>query len=89
MFYMGTDFKKLKAPAIWYDIVSVTDILSHFESVKSDNRYIEMMSTIKIKQDSDGLFTPEAVFQKFKGWDFGQKKNPSPYLTYLCYRILE
>jgi len=89
MFYMGTDFRKLKAPAIWYDIVSVTDILSHFGSIKSDNRFIEMISIIKSKQDSDGLFTPEAVFQKFKGWDFGQKKNPSPYLTYLCYRIFE
>jgi len=89
MFYMGTDFRKLKAPAMWYDLVSVADILSHFESVKSDVRFMEMAVMIKSKQDNNGLFTPEAVFQKFKGWDFGQKKNPSPYLTYLCYRILE
>ena len=89
MFYMGTDFRKLKAPAMWYDLVSVADILSHFESVKSDVRFVEMAVMIKSKQDNNELFTPEAVFQKFKGWDFGQKKNPSPYLTYLCYRILE
>ena len=89
MFYMGTDFRKLKAPAMWYDIVSVVDVLSHVESVKSNARFIEMTSLIKSKQDDNGLFTPEAVFQKFKGWDFGQKKTPSPYLTYLCYRILE
>jgi hypothetical protein len=48
-----------------------------------------MLSLIKNKQDNNGLFTPEAVFQKFKGWDFGQKKTPSPYLTYLCLRIFE
>jgi hypothetical protein len=89
MFYMGTDFRKLKAPAMWYDLVSVMDVLSRIESVKSDTRFIEMISLIKSKEDNNGLFTPEAVFQKFKGWDFGQKKNPSPYLTYLCRRILE
>ena len=89
MFYMGTDFRKLKAPAMWYDLVSVADVLSRFEPIRSDTRYMEMVSMIKSKQDSDGLFTPEAVYQKFKGWDFGQKKVPSPYLTYLCHRILE
>ena len=88
MFYMGTDFRKLKAPAMWYDLVSVADVLSHFESVKTDARFIEMVALIKSKQDSNGLFMPEAVYQKFKGWDFGQKKAPSPYLTYLCYRTL-
>jgi len=87
MFYMGTDFRKLKAPAIWYDIVSVTDVLSRFGSVRSDARFIEMVSTMKRKQNDDGSFTPEAVYQKFKGWEFGQKKDPSPYLTYLCHRI--
>jgi len=89
MFYMGTDFRKLKAPAMWYDIVSVADALSHFEFVKADTRFMEIVSMIKDKQDDNGLFTPESIYQKFKGWDFGQKKTPSPYLTYLCYRILE
>jgi len=88
MFYMGTDFRKLKAPAMWYDIVSVVDVLSHFESVKSDFRFVEMLTMIKSKQDSNGFYTPEAVYQKFKGWDFGQKKSPSPYLTYLCCRTI-
>ena len=89
MFYMGTDFRKLKAPTMWYDIVSVVDVLSYFECARTDHRFIEMVAIIKGKQDENGLFTPESVFQKFKGWDFGQKKKPSPYLTYLCYRIFE
>jgi len=88
MFYMGTDFRKLKAPAMWYDIVSVVDVLSRFEFTKTDTRFVEMVEMIKSKQDSNGLFTPESVYQKCKGWDFGQKKSPSPYLTYLCVRIL-
>lgn len=89
MFYMGTDFRKLKAPAIWYDIVSVCDCLSKFEYAKADARFHEMIAIIKAKQDKDGLFTPESIYLKCKGWDFGQKKLVSPYLSYLCIRILE
>ena len=89
MFYMGTDFRKLKAPAMWYDLVGVADVLSRFEWIKTDARFIEMVTMIKSKRDENGLYTPEAVYQKCKDWDFGQKKAPSLYLTYLCYRILE
>jgi len=89
MFYMGTDFRKLKAPAIWYDIVSVADCLSKFEFAKADTRFCEMLSIIKEKQNKDGMFTPESVYQKCKGWDFGQKKTVSPYLSYLCMRLFE
>ena len=89
MFYMGTDFRKLKAPTMWYDIVSVTDLLSKFDFVKIDSRFIEMVDLIQVKQNADGMFIPESVYQKCKGWDFGQKKIPSPYLTYLCQRIFQ
>ena len=88
MFYMGTDFRKLKAPAMWYDLVSVVDVLSRIDAVKSDPSFIEMVAMLKSKQGENGLFTPESVYQKFKGWDFGQKKIPSPYLTYLCHKVL-
>lgn len=87
LFYMGTDFRKLKAPSLWYDIVSVADVLSRFDSAKRDKRFLEMRSVIKGKQNENGFFTPESVYQKYAGWDFGQKKLPSPYLTYLCATI--
>ena len=89
MFYMGTDFRKLKAPSCWYDIVSVAGVLSKYDFVRDDLRFLEMVAHIKSKQDKDGLFTPESGYQKLKDWDFGQKKAPSPYLTYLCYLIFE
>lgn len=89
MFFMGTDFRKLKAPSIWYDIVSVAGVLSKYELARDDPRFLEMIEHIKAKQDENGLFTPESVYLKLKDWDFGQKKAPSPYLTYLCYRIFE
>ncbi len=89
MFYMGTDFRKLKAPAMWYDVVSVADCLSKFAFVKTDSRFCEMIDLIKEKQGSDGMFIPESVYKKFKGWDFGQKKTISPYLSFLCIRLLK
>ena len=89
MFFMGTDFRKLKAPSIWYDIVSVAGVLSKYEFARDDPRFLEMIEYIKGKQDENGLFTPESVYLKLKDWDFGQKKLPSPYLTYLCYLIFE
>lgn len=89
MFYMGRDFRKMKAPSCWYDIISVAGVLSKYEFVREDPRFLEMIKHIKDKQDKDGLITPESVYQKLKDWDFGQKKEPSPYLTYLCYQIFE
>jgi hypothetical protein len=89
MFYMGRDFRKMKAPSCWYDIVSVARVLSKYEFVREDPRFLEMIKHIKDKQDKDGLITPESVYQKLKDWDFGQKKEPSPYLAYLCYQIFE
>jgi hypothetical protein len=89
MFYMGTDFRKLKAPALWYDIVSVTDCLSHFESARKDKRFLEMLDIIESKANSNYQFIPESVYLKCKEWDFGQKKQPSPWLTYICIRTLE
>jgi len=89
LFYMGADFRKLKAPSNWYDIVSVAGVLSKYEFVSDEPCFLEMIAIIRGKQDEDGFFTPESVYQKLKDWDFGQKKLPSPYLTFLCYRIFQ
>lgn len=89
LFHMGTDFRKLKAPSCWYDIVSVTGVLSKFPFNHSDPRFLEMIDLIKSKQRDDGFFVPESIYMKMKDWDFGQKKTASPYLTYLCLLILD
>ncbi len=89
IFYMGNDFRKLKAPLIWYDIIHVLDVLSRFEYAKGKPQIREMLDIVTAKKDDAGSFTPESVWQEFKGWDFGQKKKPSPYLTFLIYRIIK
>jgi hypothetical protein len=82
LFGMGTDFKKLKSPAIWYDILHVTDVLSRYEKARNDERLHEMMEIIYSKADGNGLYTPESVWMAWKGWDFAQKKLPSPWITF-------
>lgn len=89
MFFMGTDFRKLKAPSLWYDIVSVCDALSQVEGIKYDARFREMLGIIRSKENNESMYTPESVYLKLSGWDFGQKKVPSPYLTYLILRIFQ
>ena len=89
MFYMGTDFRKAKAPLIWYDILHVLDVLSQFKWLRNDNRMQDMASVLRSKADPEGKYTPESEWKAWKDWDFGQKKQPSRWLTFLALRILE
>jgi hypothetical protein len=88
MFYMGTDFCKLKAPLVWYDVLHALDTLSRFPWIGDDPRLRDMASIVAGKQDADGRFTPESVWQAWSGWEFGQKKQPSRWLTLLATRAL-
>ncbi|KYK30715.1 MAG: hypothetical protein AYK19_17870 [Theionarchaea archaeon DG-70-1] len=88
LFGIGTDFRKLKYPFVWYDILHVVDVLSTIDSLRSDERLKEMIDVIVSKQDN-GQFTPESVWMAFKQWDFGQKKTPSLWMTFLVARILK
>jgi hypothetical protein len=89
MFFMGTDFRKLKAPLFWYDILHVLDVLSLFEWAKTDRRFKQMLEVVETKADRDGRYIAESVWTAWKDWDFGQKKIPSRGLTYFVQRILK
>ena len=88
LFYMGTDFCKLKAPLIWYDILHVCDVFSNSPWLKADPRLKEMIEIITAKADPEGRFTPESVWTAWKDWEFGQKKTPSRWLTFLITRMM-
>lgn len=87
MFYMGTDFRKIKAPFIWYDILHVLEVLTQFNWVLYDDRFKEMLNTVLLKADVEGKYKPESEWKAWQGWDFGQKKQPSLWLTFLVLRI--
>ncbi|MFA5802914.1 MAG: hypothetical protein WC911_10660 [Thermoleophilia bacterium] len=88
MFFMGTDFRKLKAPFIWYDLLHVLDVLSQFPWLANDARLLDMIDTLKQKADAQGRFSPESVWMPWKAWEFGQKKEPSRWVTMLAWRII-
>jgi hypothetical protein len=89
MFFMGTDFRKLKVPLFWYDILHVLDVLSHFEWTRKDKCFQQMLKVVESKADDDGRYTPESIWTAWKGWDFSQKQIPSPGLTFFVQRILK
>lgn len=88
IFYMGTDFRKLKLPFIWYDLLHVLEVLSRFPWLKHDPRLLDMLSILKGKMDPGGRFTIESVWTAWKDWEFGQKKVPSRWLTLSAWRII-
>ncbi len=88
LFGMGTRFKKLKAPLIWYDILHVVDVLSRLPWLRKDERLQEMVQIIIQKSNEEGKYYAESVWRAWGGWSFGQKKEPSAWITFLVYRIL-
>ena len=88
IFYMGTDFRKLKVPFIWYDLLHVLDVLTSFPWLREDARLQEMVALMAGRKDEQGRFTNESVWAAWKDWEFGQKKAPSRWLTLLAWRIL-
>lgn len=89
MFYMGTDFCKLKAPLVWYDLLHVLDVLSLFPTALNDPRLDAIMAVLRQKPGEDGRCTAESLWQSWKEWEFGQKKIPSRWITLLVLRIFD
>ena len=87
LFGIGTDFRKLKYPFVWYDILHVADVLGRFSFVHTDPRFREMVATITAQADEDGRYTAASMYRAWKGWSFADKKQPSPWLTFLALRI--
>jgi hypothetical protein len=89
LFGIGTDFRKLKYPFVWYDILHVVDVLSRFPFVHADARFQEMVETITTQADENGRYTASSMYRAWKGWSFADKKNPSPWLTFLVLRVIK
>lgn len=89
LFGIGTKFRKLKYPFIWYDIMHVADVLSRFPFVHHDPRYCEMVDIIHAQADKEGRYTSTSMYRAWKGWSFADKGKPSPWSTFLVLRFDE
>jgi len=73
---------------VWYDLMHVLDVLSRFSWLKQDTRLLDMLGILKSKADRQGCFTLESIWTAWKDWEFGQKREPSRWLTLLAWRII-
>ncbi len=89
MFGVGTDFRKLKYPFVWYDILHVSDVLTRFPFARRDSRLQTMVSELAAQANDQGGFTAGSMYRAWKGWEFANKKAPSPWITFLAWRVLK
>lgn len=87
LFGIGTQFRRLKYPFVWYDILHVAEALSRFPFVYTDPRLSEIIDVIASRADGEGRYTAESMYRAWKGWSFSNKTQPSPWLTLLVLRI--
>jgi len=87
MFGIGTTFRRLRCPLVWYDVLHVVDVLSRFPFVHRDARFREMLNTITAQADEEGRYTAGSMYRAWKGWSFADKKRPSPWLTFVVKRL--
>jgi hypothetical protein len=91
IYYFGRSkkFWTFKYPFVWYNALYLADVLTRFEFLKDEVLVKELVDWIEQSQDEQGRFKPTSMFMPYKGWDFANKKEPSPWITFLCCRILK
>jgi len=87
-FGMGGEFAKLRYPFVWFDVLHVLEAVSSFPWAWRDARFRSLLDLVLKKADAEGRFTPESVYLEWKDLCFGQKRQPSPWLTLVVHRIL-
>jgi hypothetical protein len=89
LFKMGTDFRKLKAPFVWYDILHLAQVLSLIPSIQQEQSFQEILNVIRVKADGNQRYTSESIWTKWAGWEFCQKREPSRWITLIVLRIFK
>lgn len=91
IYYFGRSkkYRTLKYPFVWYNALYLAEVLTRFEFLKNDILVRELIDWILELQNEEGKFKPTSMFMIHKGWDFANKKEASPWITYLCCNILK
>jgi hypothetical protein len=87
LFGVGSDYRRLKYPYVWYDLLHVAEAISRFPFAAADPRLREMVAFISRQADADGRFAAGSVHPGWADWSFGERSRPSPWLTFLALRI--
>jgi hypothetical protein len=87
-FGIGSTWHKLQYPFVQYQMLKTVDTLSQVKAVHNDPRYLELLDHLKSKQDPTDKWTAESINKPYSDFDFGQKKQPSAWITFLALRSL-
>ena len=85
---IGAAWEKLKYPFTDYRILKFLDVLSRFPVARRDKRTHKILDLLRAKADGHGRFQPESIVKVWADFDFGQKKEPSRWITMLAWRVL-
>lgn len=85
-FGIGRRFKSLQYPAVKYGILRVLDVLSLFPYAVDSRAFLSMLDSVHNKAVG-GKYFAEITDAAYADFDFGQKKAPSRWLTFLINRI--
>jgi hypothetical protein len=85
---IGDGWEKLKYPFTDYRILKFLDVLSRFPVARKDPRAGEILKLLRAKADERGRFQPESIVKVWADFDFGQKKEPSRWLTMLAWGVM-
>ena len=87
-FGMGTTWDKVQYPFVQYQLLKTVDTLAHVPVARNDVRFQEMLERLKRKRGADGKWTAESINKPWADYDFGQKKQPSAWITFLALRAM-
>jgi hypothetical protein len=87
-FGIGSTWDKTQYPFVQYQLLKTVDTLAQVPAVRGDARFGEMLDRLRGKQGTDGRWTAESVNKPWSAFDFGQKKQPSAWITFLAVRAV-
>ncbi|PKQ10048.1 MAG: hypothetical protein CVT69_01765, partial [Actinobacteria bacterium HGW-Actinobacteria-9] len=97
MFGHGYQFKSVKWPNFWYDVLWVLETVGRYPELwqgpaarDEDRQALNELAACLTAYNFDrtGRVTPVRTYRGFTGFSFGRKKGPSPFATALCLAAL-
>lgn len=97
MFGHGYQFKSVKWPCFWYDVLWVLETVGRYPEIwrgpdarDEDRAAVAELAACLLSYnfDANGRVTPRRTYKGFESFSFGSKKAPSPFATARCLAAL-
>ena len=87
-FGIGSTWDKVQYPFVQYQLLKTADTLAYIPAACEDARFQEMLGRLEAKCGPEGKWIAEGINKPYSDFDFGQKKQPSAWITFLATRAL-